>query len=366
MTQWGERRREGTTVGKRGTVPWAATSMPDIRRQWCHAIDAVADYSWDVIDTDLPPQAPAQLVAMSKRVDQMKAKLASVSSILKDEVAAIRSAQLYWVARNTVDTVMHAAETLPEWTPAIAAPAPTGFLCWAKSAGTTTWATPSVAQVEASLTSGVYSATPLGEADSSTELPWDGIVWWTRPDGLMQLMPCSRDSSAATMLRQARVSSPVWGSHTIMLNPAVPRTAEVQKSADAHHFVSGLGAAWLLMGQENVTETRTIGRPATPAPPSVDTDAPDAETAPTTPPAVTIVELCRRTSPTDRSAGSGKHLNHRIPVEGYWRQQPCGPRNSQRRPQYISDYVKGPANAPLVAKERVHVLRHRPGTELQP
>jgi len=246
-------------VGKRGTVPWAATSMPEIRRLWCNAIDTVAGYSWDGLDTPLSSQAPAQLVAMSKRVEQMKAKIASVSAVLTEEGAAIRSAQLYWVSRNAVETVMHAAETLPEWTPAIAAPAPTGFLCWAKSAGTTKWATPSAEQVDASLRSGVYTPTPLDEGVNEVDLAWDGIVWWTRPDGLMQLLPCSRDSSAATMLRQVEVSSPVWGSHTVMLNPDVPRTAEVQKMAGPHPFVSGLGAAWLLMGQENVTETRVIG-----------------------------------------------------------------------------------------------------------
>ena len=350
-------------MGKRGAVPWASTSMPDIRRQWCRAIDAVADYSWDALDTELPPQAPAHLVAMSRRIDQMKAKIASISETLKDEAAAIRSAQLYWVSRPAVDTVMHAAETLPEWTPAIAAPAPSGFLCWAKSAGTTTWATPAVEDVEASLGSGsAYTPTPLAAAASTTELPWDGIVWWTRPDGLMQLLPCSRDTSAATMLNRVGVSSPVWGSHTVMLNPAVPRTAEVQKAVGSHRFVSGLGAAWLLMSQENVTETRTIGQSTPPAPPT-GSDTSDREAATSAPSAVTIVELLRPPSTTRRTAGNGKQLDHRIPVEGYWRQQPCGPRNSQRRPKYIDDYVKGPANAPLIAKERVHVLRNRPGTE---
>ncbi|MCV7256958.1 hypothetical protein H7J86_32765 [Mycobacterium hackensackense] len=351
-------------MGKRGAVPWAATSMPDIRRQWCRAIDAVADYSWDALDAELPPQAPAQLIAMSRRIVQMKAKIASVSEVLKVEAAAIRSATLYWVSRDAVDTVMHAAETLPEWTPAIAAPAPSGFLCWAKSAGTTTWATPSVEHVEASLRSGsAYSPTPLTAAANTTELPWDGIVWWTRPDGLMQLLPCSRDTSAATMLNRVGVSSPVWGSHTVMLNPAVPRTAEVQKAAGSHRFVSGLGAAWLLMGQENVTETRTIGQSTPPAPPP-DSDTADQEASPPPTSAVTIVELLRRRSTARRSAGTGKQLDHRISVEGYWRQQPCGPRNSQRRPKYIDDYEKGPANAPLIAKERVHVLRNRPSTGL--
>lgn len=352
-------------MGKRGAVPWAATSMPDIRRQWCRAIDAVADYSWDHLFAELPPQAPAQLVAMRKRIDQTKAKMAAISEVLKDEAAAIRSAPLYWVSREAVDTVMHAADTLPEWTPAIAAPAKSGFLCWAKSAGTTTWATPSAEHAEASLGSSDYSPMPLDAATTITELPWDGIAWWTRPDGLMQLLPCSRDTSATTALNWVGMSSPVWGSHTVVLNPDVPRTAEVQKAVGSHRFVSGLGAAWLLMGQANVTETRTIGQSTPPAPPP-GRDPEDLEASPTAPSAVTIVELLRRGSATRRSAGAGKQLDHRIPVEGYWRQQPCGPRNTQRRPQYIDDYVKGPANAPLIAKERVHVLRNRPGTELEP
>jgi hypothetical protein len=45
--------------------------------------------------------------------------------------------------------------------------------------------------------------------------------------------------------------------HSIVINPKQPRTEEPGTEA-AHPFVSVVGAAWLLMGQPGVTETRSI------------------------------------------------------------------------------------------------------------
>jgi hypothetical protein len=64
--------------------------MPDIRRQWCNAIDAVADYTFDEYDAELPPNAPAHLVAMAKRVERMKSKLAETAEVMKTEAQALR------------------------------------------------------------------------------------------------------------------------------------------------------------------------------------------------------------------------------------------------------------------------------------
>ena len=53
-----------------------------------------------------------------------------------------------------------------EWTPAVAAPAPTGLLCWAKPAGRVPW----------------NALSP----NDPTEVSWDGVWWWSRPDGVLE------------------------------------------------------------------------------------------------------------------------------------------------------------------------------------
>jgi hypothetical protein len=42
-----------------------------------------------------------------------------------------------------------------------------------------------------------------------------------------------------------------------LVDPSVPRTAEVEDNPDASEFVRILGATWLLMDQRTVAETRT-------------------------------------------------------------------------------------------------------------
>lgn len=46
---------------------------------------------------------------------------------------------------------------------------------------------------------------------------------------------------------------------------------------------------------------------------------------------------------------------HRWMVAGHWRNQPCGPRQSQRRPVWVMPHLKGPDGAPI--RERVHAWR---------
>lgn len=188
--------------------------------------------------------------------------------------------------------------------------------------------------------------------------------WWTRPDdGLLQLVPCSREVPAnSRVLQLANTTSPIWGAQTVFLNPDEPRTAEAHGAQTAYPFVSAVGAAWLLMAQANVAETRTIGPPAPEPVPTPDAFGGSAPSPPREPSTVTIVELRARTATAEPSDESRRAYSHRFPVSGHWRQQACGPNLSQRKPRYIGDYIKGPQGAPLIGpKQRVHVLRKPKG-----
>lgn len=346
---------------RRTGAPWAATSVPVIRRQWCNALDATAEISFDRYSAPPPPNASAQDVATARRLQRLIKKFAETSPIIRAEAQALRTAELFWVARDMVDVVLDAAQSLPEWTPAAALPAPTGMLCWAKPAGTVPSGVLKPEAVEAGLNNPAYIAQGLTpDVATIIDISWDGVWWWSRPDGLLQLVPFSREDQKAEVLRLADTTSPVWGAQTIIVKPDVPRTEEANNTESAHPFLSAVGAAWLLMAQANVAETRTIGppRPPDPQPADTDGDPPPMVRPPREPSTVTIVDLRARASTSEPGGEPGRTYNHRFPVTGHWRQQACGPNHSWRKPKYIGDYIKGPKGAPLIApKPRVHVLR---------
>ncbi|MCG7583114.1 hypothetical protein ACTWP6_27535 [Mycobacterium sp. 4D054] len=263
---------------------------------------------------------------------RLQAKLAETLSQMSGEADIIKRAELYWVSRDMVDVALDAADSLPEWTPAVAAPAPTGLLCWAKPAGSVPW----------------NALSP----NDPTEVSWDGVWWWSRPDGVLQIQPLSRLAKNPELLAPYGVSSPLWVTNpTLLLQPLVPRTAEVARSAEASPLVSVVGAAWLLMGQPTVASTRVLG-----SAPSTQTE--EGSRAAADPNRVSIIELRRPMSPPGERDGSpgDRQYRHRWWVGGHWRQQACGPNHADRRPKWIAPYVKGPEGAPLKT-DRVHVWR---------
>lgn len=312
-------------MGSRNTVPWAATSVPEIRRQWCNALDDVAALTSE----GLKPQTGS--LAGTRKLARMQASLAESIEAMTTETEVLRSAQLFWVSRNMTEAVVSAAATLPEWTPAVAAPAPAGLLCWARPAGVCNFAQ----------AGGV-----------STEVAWDALWWFTRADGVMQLTPASRLTKAPELLAPYNVTSPLWSAQTVVLDPRAPRTEEFSGSPEAHQFVSILGAAWLLMGQPSFTDTRTVSAQTA-----------ERRTAGQERPTqmVTLIDINRPPASKHNggqgNAGDGTY-DHRWWVRGYWRSQPYGPKNSQRRPQWIDPHIKGPDGTPLKTRDKVHVLRH--------
>jgi hypothetical protein len=317
-------------VVKRGKLPWAATSMPDIRRQWCNALDAMVAQQSMVIDE--PPPAPTATAA--RLMQQLTAKARKSLLRMRAEIDAIRSAELYWVSRDMVDVAVAAAETLPEWTPSLVVPAPNGLLCWAKPTGVLPF---------------------LGSDDlPQGDVTLDGMWWWTDPEGILQMQPVSRLAKNPKLANSFGGSSPLWtATSALMVDPRVPRDDELTSSPLAS-TVSVLGAAWLLMGQPLLASTRAMNDSMA-APASSGAGRLPHSSGRTR---VTIVELRRPINKprNDGPATSGRQFQRRWWVSGHWRQQVCGPSNSQRRPTWIEPYTKGPQDAPLI-NDRVHVWR---------
>lgn len=67
---------------------------------------------------------------------------------------------------------------------------------------------------------------------------------------------------------------------------------------------------------------------------------------------VKVLHLRRYRHKNDHE-GPGIEYSHRFVVEGHWRRQPYGPRNNpEYRSIWVSPYVKGPEDKPLVVKKR--------------
>ena len=120
--------------------------------------------------------------------------------------------------------------------------------------------------------------------------------------------------------RPYEVTTPLWPAHTIVINPKEPRTEEA--NGPEAHLVSVVGAAWLLMGQPGVTETRAI---AAPPPAATGRRGPASRTE----------GHHRRTAPPssaspqdDPGRTSDRQFSRRWWVGGHWRQQACGPNHS--------------------------------------
>lgn len=69
---------------------------------------------------------------------------------------------------------------------------------------------------------------------------------------------------------------------------------------------------------------------------------------------VTVVELREAVKQQARDVEAAERTyRSRWIVRGHWTHQAYGPRHSLRRVQWVPPYVKGPAGAPLVVKEKV-------------
>ena len=57
---------------------------------------------------------------------------------------------------------------------------------------------------------------------STTDVPWDAVWWWTRPHGMLQLVPSSRFTKQPELIAPYEVTTPLWAAHTIGINPNNP------------------------------------------------------------------------------------------------------------------------------------------------
>lgn len=280
-------------------MQWAATEMPRIRRRLTGTLESLRVMAEEMGAT-LSPDADG---------------CAGAASV----------AELYWVTKDMTLVAYDGSEDLPAWTPAAVIPDPVGMLVWAAplpSLPSTIWG------------GGQWSASVTG------------VIWEQRGGHVSVWVMCR--------------STDIPGDHgppaTLADHPLMPLThvrfpaAELVDAAEgtAAGLISLIGATWVMMQQSTVSTPRQV----TGAGGSGRSWSREERE-------VTIVDLRRlaeRAHEPDDGDRSREYL-HRWYVRGHWRQQPVGPARSERRPTWISGYIKGPAGAPLLQAERVTVWR---------
>ncbi len=288
-------------MSRRSGLPWAPTSLPPMRRQWCDVLaDGVERLRGQAGGEELAAQAEA-------------------------DVADLNRSQLYWVSREMTDLATSAAESLPEWSPAAAIPEPFGLLAWAKPAGVFDWPVPGGAE--------------------RIPMPVDALCWGVR-DAAVSVSCAFRTDRIADKLNPGLARLPLLSHPVGVWDLEEPVAHRVEDGKVAPLAV--LGSAWLLMGQRRITQTRTIGGAGT------------GETAGSLrdSPAVSLIELRRPDRDGRDGGGDGgqrRRSDKRWWVSGHWRDARVGPKRALRRPVWISPYVKGDPEAEL--SERVKVWK---------
>lgn len=291
-------------MSRRG-APWAPTSLPQLRRQWCTVLDEGLERTRE------SGGAPTEVLEAAE-----------------EDLAGVQNSRLYWVVREMVDLAVGAAASLPEWSPAAALPTEFGLMCFAKPIGTFDWPVPGTAERH--------------------RMPVDAMGWGIR-DSSVGVTCAFRTDRIAEQLNPGLSRLPLL-SHAVgvwdLEEPVAHRLEDGVVSP-----LSVLGTCWLLMEQPTVTSSREIGTRQT----GSGSEGPTADAAES----VSIIELRRlRADDAGSQRGSGRKIDKRFLVTGHWRQVACGPARSLRKPRWIDGYLKGSPDAPLMAPEdRVYLWR---------
>lgn len=241
----------------------------------------------------------------------------------------VAGAELLWVSKAMTRVALDASYDLPEWTPAAVAPSPTGMVLWAED-------------LPRMLTAPFLT----GRKHS---VPAVGAVWDITGGQLHLWVLCrAQDFENGALSPHLSAMGPLLPLSEIRPRPALEVIRAEMMTGDAAGLVALLGATWILMQQVAVAEPRTVtgaggsGRSWTPQQRKV-----------------IFVDLRRPAEQhVDRDPQQpGRLYSHRWLVRGHWRQQAVGTGHTQRRPTWVPSYIKGPAGAPLVDREHVHVWR---------
>lgn len=288
------------------------------------------------------------------------AALADNAAAALDLASTVETAALYWVADPMARLAMDASQDVPVIT-VDQAPATTGLMVMA--APLPAWDTTAIGGL--ALRDGARTDIPYADP-----VPVDALTWHLTPQGSTQEQTLL---TIELMCRPQRLPLPIMGHQSSLLVPftrirtLIPASLEGARAVDPAHVgvLAWLQAAWTLMTAPNLTQASvvaTTGKPRTRTMQTPDDGTRGHDVAGGD--GVTVIDLHPRrrqlilTTPDDGDSPR-RRLTSRHVVRGHWTHQPHGPARSLRRLQWVDDYIRGPADAPLSTRAHVWAWRHQ-------
>lgn len=311
---------------------WAPTELPRMRRELFLAAEEAADRAVSDPKVAARYQADEEKFAahVAKTDPAMAQQLRSRPPLLGLHTLAdmerrhalhFRAAELYWVTRDMTRVALDASTDMPPWTPSAVIPVPIGLLIWAEDLPRIVW---------------------RGH-DNSPMVPIDGILW-EQSGGYVEFIVLTRTDRAIT-----EGITTTWRAPFITVHSVLAKADDLITYDDDRYeagLIAAIGSTWTLMQMPTVAAARQV----TGAGGSGTEWRRDNRR-------VSIIDLRRQENQSGATETAVREYKHRWYVRGHWRQQPYGPAQTLRRPTWIPGHIKGPAGAPLLAVERVHVWR---------
>lgn len=265
------------------------------------------------------------------------------------EVQRLQGADLYYVTAPMADLAVAAGASLPAFNLMPEdLPSMNGFLYFAKPIDVVDYAQYYENEGCSPITAVAWSEWTGGNPAWKRGGVW--MTWYADRDGQLE----SAVQRGLLSRQQADAARSGLGPLLIDNESASPFSPDPIPNpdgtfgADGHEntsigWIATLKATWLLMTQplarvEDVAHDRAARR--------------RAEKRGETPPRVRVIHLRR---PAGKPGGpGGREYHHQWIVRGHWRQQWYSTREVHR-PVWIAPHIKGPADAPLLGGEKVHV-----------
>lgn len=330
---------------RRRPPAWRAITVPDMARSLSRQGRAEA----------------ARLAALADRARLTVPHRPELAAALDDGARAAQagadtaaSAELYWVSGDMARIAMDAAQDVPALLD-IDAPTTKGLIVFAVPLPS--WDTSGTGGL--ALRDGTRTDIAYHEPVPVDALMWDITTHDTRTILRVELHT-----------RPTNLPLPLLGYQGPFLIPftsitqALPAPLDdgglviapqgVMAASDHIGVLALLEAVWVLMATPSVATTSPANPPTGRRP----------ATSRRSPTDVTIIDVrpARRAlldpHPNLDTQTPRRRLTSRHVVRGHWKMQPHGPQRSKRKLLWVDDYIRGPANTPLVTRTHVWAWRH--------
>jgi len=258
----------------------------------------------------------------------------SAADQVKLEVAALHSAELFYIAPAMGDLAAAAALSLPQF----------GL-------------EPEDIPSEAGMMFFDESTLTVQHGEPSIENPVCAVQWLTHRRGVLLAYYTDRDEMLDGQVR-AGICTPINAAYSrSLMAPLVRLTGQDtlvpfharggdEGSLALNDVIRTVRSVWLLMQQPLASITEAVPDRAS---------AKRIRRIGLPPAAVRVIELRRPKGGNAKGDGS-RDFHHQWIVRGHWRQQ-WYPARQVHRPVWIAPHVKGPEGAPMIGGEKVYSLK---------